>query len=91
MSGFHKPGRYGHVPISAVCRCIHAYTIDSSNVRVEPVGVGEGGLWQIFYCTNCGGTGAVNVSCVQPLLELFDFRALGRTRELWQNPIDEPN
>lgn len=81
---WRKPGRFGHVPVAGVCECPNT-TIDSTNIVLEPVSISLGGLWAMFFCEDCGGTGALNVSCEQPLLETFNFSAVDEVMELWMN------
>ena len=90
MTRWQKPGRFGHVKITGVCECPRS-TIDSENVVFEPVSVSEGGLWGMFFCLKCGGTGVLNVSCQQRLLEIFSCAAVPSIMDLWMNPISEPS
>lgn len=86
---FEKPGRFGHVKVSGVCDCPRS-TIDSDNIVFEPVSVSAGGLWGMFFCVRCGGTGGINVSCTQRLLDILTFKAVPGVMDLWMNPIGEP-
>lgn len=87
---WEKPGRFGHVKTTGVCECPRS-TIDSDNIVFEPVSVSGGGLWGMFFCINCGGTGGLNVSCEQRVLMTFTVKAVPSVADLWMNPISEPN
>jgi len=92
---FKEPGRFGHVIVKGICECPRT-TIDSDHIVMEPVsiscdknGVGTG-LWAMFYCHNCGGTGAIRVSCVQNALETYHHKHAKEAMRIWMNPPEEP-
>lgn len=81
---FTRPGKFGHVHVRSFCICGQRRTLDSSCIQVDPFAVGVGGIWAIVMCHNCGGTGVMNVSEDQKLLDVYHHSKAPRIFDNWR-------
>ena len=69
-----------------ICDCPNA-TLDSSRITVLPVSLSGAGTWELFFCRNCGGTGVINVSFCQNLMELYSYSQVPSVVLLWEGSL----